>query len=102
MKKILVVFAVAMFLFASISTSAFASWHIANLHLVGGTPSQVLFFILSEDGTFPKSWYTVGGQKSDQVLASILTAVALGKKLYVQLANPQIEFSELGGAYLIN
>jgi len=102
MKRNFIFITIAIFFgMMSISSSAFAGWYTVTINKVGGTSTGIRVQITDDNKAFTNTWYEVAGPKSDQILASILTAVSLDKKLYVQLATTTA-YSDLTGCFLIN
>lgn len=101
MKKNLLIITIAVvFGMISFTSSAFAAWYTVDVNKVGGT-TVVMVQLTDVNGAFNKTWFKISGVKSDQILATVLTAVSLDKKLSIQL-NSTASFSELTGCYLQN
>jgi hypothetical protein len=87
------------FLFTS---NAFAlTWKICTVDNVGATSSAARVRLTATDKTFTQTWFDLEGPMVNQMLATILTAMSSGKKVWIQIDKWK-NFSPIYGCYVID
>lgn len=83
-------------LFASASQAA---WYTVSVVNVGANSSTINLKVTDTGGAFSNLWVQATGSTSKEIIATGLTAMALGNNMLIQL-DTITPFSELTGAYL--
>lgn len=96
MKKILVSMAMMM---ALVSTASQAAWYTVTVVNVGANSTTINLKVTDSGGAFSNLWVQATGSTSKEIIATGLTAKALGSSMLIQL-DTITPFSELKGAYL--
>lgn len=81
--------------FAGVSFGAMAFYECKVAH-VGSTTGYNIVHLKSVDGTVDYGWYTLGGAKGKELLATALTAFSMNQKVLCQFDN-----GVMGSLYLI-
>lgn len=99
MKKYLLgLIMVSFILFAS---SAQAAWYTVSVVNVGADNTTVNLRITDSGGRFTAIWVQASGATANEIMATALTAMSLGKKMLVNL-DGIVAWSNLKGAYLVD
>jgi hypothetical protein len=85
-----------------ISSNASAlTWKVCTVDNVGATSSAARVRLTADDKTFSSTWFELEGPMVNQMLATILTAMSSGKKVWIQIGKWK-NFSPIYGCYAID
>lgn len=108
-KKIAGIFASFLLLATVFTGNANASeWYSCSINAVGAgsgnansANTMMMVALTADNGAFSSLWVTIDGTYASEALATVLTAKALGKKIYVNL-NDTNNATTANGFYLID
>ena len=99
MKKIMLGFIVATSLLFAVSVQA--AWYTVTVDNVGADKTTINLRITDSGGAFSKIWVQASGDTNQEIMATALTAMSLGKNMLVNLSGTTA-WSTLSGAYIVN